>query len=148
MGVYDFTETQWFNPFRARRIVIRGSRGEIVDDTLVRLAAPDTPVESRILRRLTGLDLNLEGLEVHHLSVDGRVLWRNAFLGAGFSEDDLAVADLLMATRAWAREEGPEPYPLAQGCQDQLIALAIHESASTGRAVTTDREPWGSYTSG
>lgn len=144
MGVYDFTDTQWFNPFRGRRIVIRGSHGEIVDDTLVRLVAPDTPVESRILRRLTGLDLNLEGLEVHHLSLDGNVLWRNDFVGSGFSEDDLAVVDLLMAVRAWAREEGPEPYPLAEGCQDQLIALAIHESAATGQPVSTGVEAWGS----
>ncbi len=144
MGLYDFTDTQWFNPLRARRIVVRGSLGEIVDDTLVRLAGPDTPVESRILRRLTGLDLNLEGLEVQHLSVDGEVLWRNAFVGSGFSEDDLAVAALLAAVGAWARDEGPEPYPLADGCQDALLSLAMDEAVATGRPVTTAVEAWAS----
>ena len=46
MGLYDFTDNQWWNPLRARRIVIRGSHGEIVDDRVVRLADPTTPVES------------------------------------------------------------------------------------------------------
>jgi hypothetical protein len=142
MGVYDFTDNQWFNPFRARRIVVRGSLGEIVDDTMVRLAAPDTPVESPLVRRLTGLDLSLEGLEVQHLSVDGAVLWRNEFVGARLSEDDLAVAGLMAAVAAWARDEAPAPYPLAEGCQDHLLGLAIHESAASGRRVTTAVEPW------
>jgi predicted dehydrogenase len=142
MGLYDFTDNQWFNPFRARRIVVRGSLGEIVDDTMVRLAAPDTPVESPLVRRLTGLDLSLEGLEVQHLSVDGAVLWRNEFVGARLSEDDLAVAGLMAAVAAWARDEAPAPYPLAEGCQDHLLGLAIHESAASGRRVTTAVEPW------
>ncbi len=142
MGLYDFTDNQWFNPIRARRIVVRGSLGEIVDDTVVRLAAPGTPVESRIQRRLTGLDLNLEGLEVQHVSVDGNVLWRNDFVGSRFSEDDLAVAALLAAVGAWARDEGPEPYPLAEACQDHLLSLAVDEAAATSRPVTTVVESW------
>jgi len=142
-ALYDFTDNQWWNPLRARRLVVRGSHGEWVDDDVVRLVGADTPVRSRLERRLTGLDLNLEGLEVQHLSFEGRVLWRNAFAGCGFSEDDLAVAALLAGVGAWARDEGPPPYPLAQACQDHLISLAVEESARTGRPVTTTTEAWG-----
>ena len=142
MGLYDFTDNQWWNPLRSRRIVIRGSLGEIVDDHLVRLADPYTPVESDLVRRLTGLDLNLEGLEIQHLSFDGEVLWRNRFLGSRFSEDDLAVAALLAEMVAWCRGEGPEPYPLAEGCEDHLISLAIGESIASGTPVTTGAAPW------
>src|SRR5690606_35863834 len=60
-ALYDFTDNQWWNPLRARRIVIRGSRGEIVDDEVVRLLDPVTPVRSTLQRRETGRDLNLEG---------------------------------------------------------------------------------------
>ena len=35
------------------------------------------------------------------------------------------------------------PYPLAQGCQDHLIGLAIDESAATGALMVTGVEPWG-----
>ena len=37
MGLYDFVDNQWWNPLRRRRIVVRGSLGEIVDDTVTRL---------------------------------------------------------------------------------------------------------------
>jgi predicted dehydrogenase len=144
MGLYDFTDNQWWNPLRARRIVVRGSLGEIADDTVVRMAGPRTPVESPLMRRRTGTDLNLEGSEVHHISFDGRVVWSNDYLGAALSEDDLAVVDLLCRTGAWARNAGPEPYPLAEGCQDHLLALAVEESARTGAPVTTAVEAWAS----
>jgi predicted dehydrogenase len=142
MGLYDFTDNQWWNPLRHRRIVVRGSLGEIADERVVRLADATTPVESRLLRRQTGLDLNLEGNDVEHISFDGRVVYRNPFRGTRLSEDDVAVADLLERTGAWARGEGPEPYPLAEGLQDHLLSLAMEESAATGRAVKTGTEAW------
>ncbi|HET9186737.1 MAG TPA: Gfo/Idh/MocA family oxidoreductase [Acidothermaceae bacterium] len=141
-GLYDFTDNQWWNPLRARRIVIRGSRGEIVDDAVVRLVDARTPVSSVLTRRRLGVDLNLEGSDVEHISFDGRVVWRNAYLGSRFSEDDLAVTALLSQMALWCRGEGPAPYPLAEGCQDHLLGLAIGESARTGAPVTTSVEAW------
>src|SRR5439155_15239245 len=60
-GLYDFTTNQWHNPLRGSRIVVRGSRGELVDDRVVRLADPVSPVTSPLVRRQTGRDLNIEG---------------------------------------------------------------------------------------
>lgn len=142
MGVYDFTDNQWWNPLRARRLVVRGSHGEIVDDQVTRLVDPHTPVESRLIRRQSGIDLNLEGMDLQHVSFDGRVLYRNAYPGARFSEDDLAVVDLLNAMALWTRDEGPEPYPLADACTDHLISLAIGDAIRSGGPVTTTAEPW------
>jgi predicted dehydrogenase len=144
MGLYDFTDNQWWNPLRARRIVVRGTTGELVDDAFVRLADARTVVESHLIRRVTGVDLNLEGSDLDHISVDGRVVWRNPFIGARFSEDDLGVAVLLHRVGAWARDEGPEPYPLAEGLQDHLLSVAIGEALETGRDVTTKTEAWAS----
>ena len=141
-GLYDFTDNQWWNPLRARRIVVRGSLGEIVDERVTRLVDPWTPVESPLVRRQAGLDLNLEGVDLQHVSFDGRVVYRNPFAGARFSEDDLAVAALTAATAAWRRGEAPAPYPLAEGCADHQIALAIGESIRTGSSVTTSTEGW------
>jgi hypothetical protein len=70
------------------------------------------------------------------------VVYRNPFRGSRLSEDDIAVAALLERTGEWARGEGPEPYPLADGLQDHLLSLAITESAATGRDVTTTVEAW------
>lgn len=135
MGLYNFVENQWWNPLRTRRIVVRGSRGELVDNTVVRLVDPTSPVESSLVYRRTGVDMNLEGSELVHVSFDGRVVYRNPWLGTRLSEDDIAVASMLEAEGAWVRGEGPEPYPLAQACQDHAIGLAIQESARTGAEV-------------
>ncbi|MEU8162125.1 Gfo/Idh/MocA family protein [Micromonospora parva] len=142
MGLYDFTDNQWWNPLRTRRLVVRGSRGELVDDRVVRLVDPTTPVESSLVRRQTGLDLNLEGLDLKHISFDGEVVYRNPFVGSGMSDDDIAVADIVARAGAWARKEGPAPYSLAEACQDHLISLAIEESVRTGQPVVTDAEAW------
>jgi predicted dehydrogenase len=142
MGLYDFTDNQWWNPLRTSRIVVRGSLGEIVDDRVVRLADPTTPVESHLVRRQTGIELNLEGVDLDHIGFDGRVVYRNPFQGSRLNEDDIGVASLLERTGAWARGEGPEPYPLAEGLQDHLLSLAIEESLATGRDVTTTTEAW------
>jgi len=148
MGLYDFTDNQWWNPLRARRIVVRGSLGEIVDGSVLRLVDPYTPVESHLIRRQAGIDLNLEGVDLQHISFDGRVVYRNAFAGSRFSEDDLAVADLVAAMSAWRREEGPAPYPLAEACADHQISLAIGESIRTGLSVTTSTEGWSDAVAG
>jgi predicted dehydrogenase len=141
MGLYNFVENQWWNPLLARRIVIRGSLGEMVDDTVNRLT-PEGPITSQIVYRRTGVDMNLEGNEVVHVSFDGRVVYRNPWVGTRLSEDDIAVASHLAALGLWARDEGPEPYPLAQGCQDHAIGLAIEQSARTGADVRVENEVW------
>ena len=141
MGLYDFVDNQWWNPLRARRIVIRGSLGEIVDDTVTRLTA-EGPITSPIVYRRTGVDMNLEGNEVVHASFDGRVVYRNEWVGTNLSEDDIAVASHLMAVGRWSRDEGPGPYPLAQGCQDHAVGLAIEESARTAADVRVEGEVW------
>ena len=141
-GLYDFTDNQWHNRLRTRRIVIRGTHGEIDDDTVVRLASPQTILRSELVRSQLGYDLNLEGYDTEHISFEGEILYRNPFPGLRLMDEEIAIASLMLATAAWARDDGPPPYPLAQASQDHLVALAVEESAASGAAVTTEVEPW------
>jgi len=141
-GLYDFTDNQWHNRLRLRRIVIRGSRGEVSDDTVVRLSGERTVTTSALTRSQLGHDLNLDGYDTEHIAFEGSVLYRNPFLGLRLMDEEIAIASLLTATGAWARDEGPAPYPLAEACEDHLIALAVEESAASGAAVRTGAEPW------
>ena len=143
MGLYDFTDNQWHNQLRSRRIVIRGSSGEISNDEMVRLVGPRTIVRSSLVRRQTGYDLDLDGFDTDHISVGDTILYRNPFPGLRFNDEDIAISGMLTRMAAWCRDEGDPPYPLADGCQDHLIGLAIEESASTGAPVTTAVEAWG-----
>jgi predicted dehydrogenase len=144
MGMYDFTDNQWWNPIRPDHLMVRGSTGEMSDETVVRMADELTPVTSRIERAMTGQGMNYEGLELTHLSLDGRVIFRNRFLGASLMDDDIAVAELLERTGGWARDAGEAPYPLAEALHDHHIGLAIEESAETGAPVELSAEPWAS----
>ena len=141
-GLYDFTDNQWHNQLRFRRILIRGSLGELSGDEVIRLAAPHAVVQSSIRRYQVGHDLNLDGHDTEHLSFDGRVVYRNPFLGQRLMDEEIAIASMMTGTAAWLRDEGPAPYPLAEGCQDHLISLAIDEAAATGQSVTRSVEPW------
>lgn len=142
MGLYDFTDNQWWHPLRTHRHVIRGTHGEIVDDTLVRMIDSRTPARSRIERRQAGIDSNLEGHALDTLTVDGAVCWRNPFFPARLSDEEIAIATCLHLMAAWVRGEGPPPYPLAEACQDQLVSLAMAQSRTTDQPVVTTTEPW------
>ncbi|HTJ72374.1 MAG TPA: Gfo/Idh/MocA family oxidoreductase [Actinospica sp.] len=141
-GLYDFTDNQWHNRLRLRRIVVRGSHGEMADDTVVRWGGPQTVLRSEIGRSHLGHDLNLDGFDTEHLTFEGEVVYRNPFLGLRLMDEEIAIATLLTATAAWVRGEGPEPYPLAEGCQDHLISLAIDRAADSGTPVVTGTEAW------
>lgn len=141
-GLYDFTSNQWHNQLRHRRILVRGSRGEIRDDDVVWMPEPRTVVDARIERRQSGYDLDLDGYATDHLTLGGEVLWRNPFPAQRFSDEELAIADMLVATGAWARGDGPGSYPLADGCQDHAIGLAIADALASGEIVRVEREAW------
>lgn len=57
-------------------------------------------------------------------------------------DEEIAIATLLDRMATWVGGGGPEPYPLADGAQDQQIALAIEEAADHDATVTTSREAW------
>jgi predicted dehydrogenase len=141
-GVYDFTSNQWHNRLRHRRIVVRGSRGEIVDDDIVYLRDERTVLSSKLTRQQLGYDLNLDGYDTECMVFEGEPVWRNPVLGHRLMDEEIAIAALLSAMASWAKEEGPPPYPLARACQDHLLGLAIDESLTARRPVRTEPGGW------
>jgi predicted dehydrogenase len=141
-GVYDFTEQQTRNQLRFRRLTVRGSAGELHNDEVVLMTGPRTLVRSPLARRQTGYDLDLIGYDTEHISLGSEVLYRNPYPGRRWMDDEIAMATLLERTADWVRGEGGEPYPLAEGAQDQQVALAIEESADSDTTVTTSYEAW------
>ncbi|MFI9386407.1 Gfo/Idh/MocA family protein [Kutzneria sp. NPDC052558] len=142
LGLYDFTDNQWHNQLLMRRLLVRGTLGELRDNEVVRLAAPKTIARTEIVRRQTGYDLDLDGFDTDHITFGDEVLYRNPFQGKRWNDEEIAIATLLLDMAAWVRDDGPEPYPLAEGIQDHRIALAIEEAANTGLVSRVNPEPW------
>jgi predicted dehydrogenase len=141
-GLYDFTDNQTRNQLRFRRLLVRGTHGELRDDELVHLAAPRTIVRSPLVRRQTGHDLDLDGFDTGTITFGSQVLYRNPYPGRRWNDDEIATATMLEAMATWVRGAGQPPYPLADGAQDHLIALAIEHAADVDRTVTTTTEAW------
>jgi predicted dehydrogenase len=142
IGTYDFTDGQWFHPLRRRQILVRGSRGEVTGTSVTWATEEGRPLDAPLFRRQTGLDGDLEGADLDAITWAGRTLYSNPYRGTRLSDEEIAVATLVERTLRWRLGDGEPPYPLAQGCQDHLISLAIDEAARTGAAVITRREPW------
>lgn len=142
VGHYDFADGQTRNPLRTTRVVVRGSRGEIVDDAVTRLVDETTVISSTLERRQLGLHRDFEAPLLDQISLDGTVLYRNPYPGARLSDEELAMAAVLHAMGRWVAGEGPEPYPLAEAAHDQLLGLAITRAARSGATVRVDREAW------
>ena len=143
-GLYDFTDNQWHNQLRHRRIVIRGSNGEIVDNDLIHLASPTAITTSTFNRYQHGHDLNLDGHDTEHISFNGKVIYSNPFVGLRLMDEEIAIATMMVEMAEWVHGSGPAPYPLAEACQDHLISLAIDESLAKEITIKTGNEAWGS----
>lgn len=141
-GLYDFTDNQWHNQLRFRRILARGTRGELRDDEVVRLAEPHTILRTPLVRRQTGYDLDLDGFDSDTISFGDLVAWRNPFPGQRWNDEDIAMASMLVDTARWVGGDGPPPYPLRDALQDHAVALAVEAAADADRPVTTEVEPW------
>jgi len=112
------------------------------DDEVVRMTGPRTLVRTPLVRRQTGHDLDLIGYDTEHITFGDEALYRNPYPGRRWMDEEIAVATLLERMADWVHGNGPEPYPLADGIQDQQVALAITESADHDTTVTTSREAW------
>jgi hypothetical protein len=134
-GLYDFTGNQTRNLLRTRRLLVRGSHGEVSDEALVHLVDATTITRATFSRRQTGHDLDQNGYATDHIALGDAVYWRNAWPAARWTDDELAIAELLTRMAAWVHDAGPAPYPLVEGCTDQLLALAMTEAAETDKPV-------------
>lgn len=141
-ALYDFTTNQSRNELRTSRMLVRGSHGELINDHVVRIRDETTIVESDLVRRQTGLDLNGEGFDLDHISFEGAVVFRNRWQGGRLSDDEIALASVLDQMGAWVCGTGAPPYPLAEACQDHMLALAMDESLARGGTVHTEHQPW------
>lgn len=95
LGVLDFTGDQYFSWIREKRILVRGERGEIVNDEVSWLQSFDSPVYDKLRRIDTGHSGNLEGFHHKGIMGCGEWLYVNPHAPARLSDDEIAVAETL-----------------------------------------------------
>ncbi len=146
VGHYEFDREQYFSPIRPRFVEVYGTRGYIANNDVGYLNDEAEPVHETLRRETAGQSGDLEGQYLRRVVLGDRTLWRNPNPGARLNDDELAFLESLARMRSFVAT-GRRGYPLAEGCHDQLIGLAIRRSARTGRAVRVDEAPWLAETS-
>lgn len=137
-ALYDFTETQWFNPLRRRQVSVRGSHGEVVGSDVTWTAGGEI-MSAPIVRRQLGLDGNLEGTGLDRLTWCGQTLYRNPFPGGGLSDEEIAIATCLVNI---TNPDQPAGYSLADACEDRYLSLLVAESADRETPLISRAQPW------
>jgi predicted dehydrogenase len=141
LGVFDFTNNQYFAQIRDPRMLVRGERGEIVNDTAVYLQDFVTPIRVNFIRHTAGEQGNLEGHYLKGIQVGESWLYRNPVAPARLYDDEIAIATCLLKMADHARG-GPDFYSLAEACQDRYLDIMISEAVKTQGVVQTTTQSW------
>lgn len=93
-AIYDFNFEQYFSDIRASRIIIRGTKGEIINNTCTYLK-DGLPHSFEIKRNCFGAEESLDGFSLFNITGNGEVLYENPFKNARLSDEEIAIATCL-----------------------------------------------------
>ncbi|WP_079910921.1 Gfo/Idh/MocA family protein [Paenibacillus sp. 32352] len=141
LGMFDFTGDQYFSWIRSPRVLIRGERGEIVNETMTYLLDYLTPIETPLIRKDAGENGNLEGYYHKGILAGDQWVYRNPLAPARLTDDEIAVATCLLKMDEYVRT-GKSFYSVAEASQDHYFHLLIQQAASSGETVTSVKQPW------
>ncbi|MBZ0295184.1 MAG: Gfo/Idh/MocA family oxidoreductase [Anaerolineae bacterium] len=140
LGVFDFSGDQYFSYIRGNRVLVRGERGQIIDEQATYLQDFRTPIQAPFIRHVAGPNGNLEGHYLKGIQVGEAWIYRNPLAPAMLTDDEIAIGDCLLRMADYA-DGGPSFYDLAEACQDRYLDIMIAEAAK-GQPVTTTTQPW------
>jgi predicted dehydrogenase len=141
LGLFDFADEQYFSWIRNERILVRGERGEILNDTVTYLKDYLTPIRLDIVRHQDGTNGDLSPPSLRGIQLGEGWIYRNPFLTARLIDDEIALATCLVRMNEYIRT-GSEFYTLAEACQDHYLYLMAEQSATEGRPLKTARQAW------
>lgn len=141
LGVFDFLGDQYRSHIRGQRFLVRGVRGEILQDEAVYLQDHVTPIRLPFVRHEAGPRGNLEGYFLKGYSVGEAWIYRNPLLPGALADDDIAVGHCMVKMAAYV-EGGAGFYPLAEACQDRYLDLMMERALESGEVVRTERQVW------
>ena len=141
LGILDFSPEQYFSWTWGRRVLVRGDRGELVDDEVSYLKRFDSPVRLRLNRCQAGLEGNLEGNGLQSIDLGENKIYENPVGSVALSDEEIAVATCLLRMAGYV-DTGRGFYDLSEGCHDRYLDILCQESLDTGRPVKTTSQVW------
>ncbi|HWD61662.1 MAG TPA: Gfo/Idh/MocA family oxidoreductase [Humibacter sp.] len=140
-GTYEFHDQQYRSWIRSSSMLVRGSRGELRDETIRHLRDAFTPVTSRLERVEAGGAGSHEGNFLRSYSFDGNVVYDNEFRPARLADDELGIASLLARMADYTRGGAPV-YSVAEAAQDHYLQGEIRRAIDSGTTISTTTQEW------
>ena len=140
-AIFDFSDEQYFSPVRSRHVSVRGTRGEISDNTVNHLLGPGDAVTGELHRDMTGIESDLSGSYLRRVTLHTEVYFENRFAPARLNDDEIAVAEVMHRMAVFV-STGESFYSLAEASHDHYLGLLIDEAAASGETVRSEAMPW------
>ena len=141
-AVNDFEDMQHRSFMRSNYFLVRGSRGEIVNEHVTYMLDALTPVEYDLKRVTAGAGVDLQGLFLRGVSA-GQLGWvfQNRFMPARLYDDEIAVAECMYQMTEYL-ENGKAFYGIEDVLTDIYFALLTDEALKTGQQVSAHKQAW------
>lgn len=118
-AVYDFSFEQYFSDIRSSQITIRGTNGEIVNNTCSYLK-DGVPQRFDICRNAYGTEESLDGMCLFNITGNGKVLYTNPLPYSRLSDEEIAIATCLVKMKEYL-DTGKEFYSAKDACFDYTL---------------------------
>ncbi len=120
-AIHNFIRNQYFSEIRASRILIRGTNGEISNNTCTYLK-DGLPHSFEIKRNCLGAQENLDGFALFNITGNGEVLYKNPFGYARLSDEEIAIATCLVKMKDYCTNSVPF-YSTEDALKDYLLTI-------------------------
>lgn len=118
-AVYNFNHDMYFSPIRKKHILIRGTRGEIENETVRYFNSDNQYCESKIARRPCG---DLDGFFNEDITFENTLLYRSPFKSVRISDEEEAIAMCLVKMNEYIQYSN-EFYSFNDAVQDYKYFL-------------------------
>ena len=127
---------------RSNYFLVRGSRGEIVNEHAVYMLDALTPVEIDLKRVTAGAGVDLQGLFLRGVN-GGQAGWLylNPFMPARLYDDEIAVAECMRRMAEYV-QGGSGFYGIGDVLTDVYYAHLTQKALDTGEAVRAEKKIW------
>lgn len=117
VAFYDFMSDQYRSGIRKQHILVRGTRGEICDDTVYYL-------------------------NDENLACEKKLTYENPYEKCGLTEDETAIATLMLGMKDYANG-GAEVYPMQYALEDAYLSILMTDAGKTPyQTIETKERPW------
>ncbi len=140
---YDFDSEQYRSPIRKNMIKVQGVRGELINDTLYYLDDRNEgqvkKLDTKIrIKQTDDINPNLSVVhEVEKISCGENILYEPELGIRNLSEDETAIASLMISTAKYNRGEAEAPYSMEDALADAYAAILLDEAIRTGDKVSS-----------